>query len=219
MKRHYLRFAGCAVATGAFLALATVGPALACKGSETLLRDDFTEEDPAWNIQDENVQIGGGVLKMKSEPGKNEWLIYGGDNFPAADVCVDMIAPSGGKPDPYVYGGLAFWGGNKWNIVEIATDGTIGVQGNNKSGWTLPVPPRKFDGLKMGPNAVNTIRITWKGPPESNSKNAPDPTVTIYINDKQFIKYKATPNEDRNIGFYVQSEGAVYQFKNLTITR
>jgi hypothetical protein len=208
-----------ALLAGTVVSFMAAGSAFACKGTTTLLRDDFTDEDPAWNIQDNGAQIGGGVLKITSDPGKNYWLIYGGDNYPTADACVEMIAPSGGKPDPDIFAGLAFWGGGKWNIVEIATDGTAGVYGTNNSGWTTPVPQRKFDGIKTGPGASNTIRITWKGPPPSNSKEAPDPNVTVYINDKQFIKFKVTPNADRNIGIYVQSEGGTYQFKNLNVTQ
>jgi len=212
------RFVTGALMTSAlFAVMVATSPAVACKGSDTLLRDDFTEEDPAWNIQTNNVQIAGGAMKVKSDAGRTQFVFYGGDNFPGADACVDVVFPTI-KPAPDNYGGLAFFGGGKWNIVYVATDGTAGVSGLNNSGWTNPVPQRKFDGVKTGPNAANTIRVTWKAPPPSNAKSAPDPTVTVFINDKQFIKFKVTPNDDRQLAIYVQSEGAVYQFKNLVVT-
>ena len=121
--------------------------------------------------------------------------MYQGQNFPGADACLDIIAPSG-KPSVDIVGGLGLWTGKAWNFVYIATDGTAGVSGLQDGNWTSPVPNRKFDGIKTTPNAVNQLRGTWKEPPPSTSKAAPDPTVTIFINDKQFIKFKATPNAD-----------------------
>jgi hypothetical protein len=201
-----------------FLALVVAAiPAVACKGSETLLRDDFTDEDPAWNISDSNAQIGGGVLKLKSDLGKMRNLWYRGQNFPGADVCIDIIAPSG-KPSADIQAGLGLSTRKGWNYVYVATDGSAGVDSLQSGDWVSPVPNRKFDGIKTIPGAVNQLRVTWKAAPPSNSKDAPDPTVTIFINDKQFIKYKVTPNSDRSIGIYVSSGGAVYQFKNLVVT-
>jgi hypothetical protein len=212
------RFFTSALMTSALLALVVAAnPAVACKGSEILLRDDFTDEDPAWNIQDTGAQIGGGVLKVKSESGKIYNLMYQGQNFPGADVCIDIIAPSG-KPSPDIQGGLGLWTGKAWNFVNIATDGSAGVDGLQDSNWTSPVPKRKFDGIKTTPNTANQLRVTWKAPPPSNSKAAPDPTVTIFINDKQFIKYKVTPNSNRSISIFTTSDGAVYQYKNLVVT-
>ena len=212
------RFVSSALATSVLFALVAVaGPALACKGTETLLRDDFTDEDPAWNIQDTSAQIGGGVLKVKSEAGHIYNLMYQGQNFPGADACLDIIAPSG-KPSVDIVGGLGLWTGKAWNFVYIATDGTAGVSGLQDGNWTSPVPNRKFDGIKTTPNAANQLRVTWKAPPEANSKEAPDPTVTIFINDKQFIKYKAIPNSGRSISIYTASGGGVYQYKNLVVT-
>jgi hypothetical protein len=212
------RFVTSALMTSALFAMAVAAsPALACKGSTTLLRDDFTDEDPAWNIQDSNVQIANGALKLKSEPGKIYNLMYQGQDFPGADACVEMITPAVKDPAG-VFGGLSFWGGGKWNIVYVAPDGTAGVTAFNNSGWTNPVPNRKFDGVKTGANAVNTIRVTWKAPPAQGAKDPADPNVTVFINDKQFIKFKVQPNGDRSVGLYVQSEGATYQFKNLNIT-
>jgi hypothetical protein len=203
--------------TGVLSAVVASSPALACKGAQTLLRDDFTDEDPAWNIQDNSAQIGGGVLKVKTDPGKILNLMYQGQNFPAADACIDIIAPAG-KPASDIQGGLGFWTGRSWDFIYIATDGSAGVAGLQDGGWTAPVPNRKFDGIKTTPNAVNQLRVIWKGPPPPNSKDAPDPSVTVFINDKQFIKFKAVPNTNRALSIFTTSENGVYQYKNLVVT-
>lgn len=220
MRSHHWGFVACVLTTDAFLSLAAVtSPALACKGTETLFRDDFTDVDPAWIIKenDTNVRIEAGVLTVKSDIGHNYWLQYGGQDFPSADACIDIIAPSD-KPSADVLGGLGFWTGKAWHIAYIATDGSAGVNGLQNGSWITPVPIRRFDGIKTTPKATNQLRVTWNAPPESNSKAAPNPTVTIFINDKQFIKYKVAPNSDRTIMIYTQSGGAEYKYKNLVIT-
>jgi hypothetical protein len=60
--------------------------------------------------------------------------------------------------------------------------------------------------------------VTSKAPPPANSKDAPDPSVTVFINDKQFIKFKAVPNAGRSLSIFTTSEGGVYQYKNLVVT-
>jgi hypothetical protein len=97
--------------------------------------------------------------------------MYQGQNFPGADACIDIIALAG-KPSPDVKGGLGFWTGKAWHLVSIATDGTAGVEGLQDNNWVNPVPQRKFDGIKSTPNAVNTLRVTWKAPPPSKSQAA-----------------------------------------------
>mgnify|MGYP000913353609 CR=1 FL=1 len=76
----------------------------------------------------------------------------------------------------------------------------------------------KFDAIKTGTDAVNQLRVVWKAPPRSNSTEAPDPNVTVFINDKQFIRFKAPPNDNRQIGIYAAANGGTFQFKNLHIT-
>lgn len=203
---------------GALLLVALpISSALACKGSSTLLRDDFSEEDPAWTMRDDKPQFGNGVLKVHSDPGKFNDLWYGGMNFAGGDACIDIIMPSG-RPSSEVRGGLVIWTGKMWNIVYIAPDGTAGVDGLQNGNWTTPVPNRKFDAIKTGTDAVNQLRVVWKAPPRSNSTEAPDPNVTVFINDKQFIRFKAPPNDNRQIGIYAAANGGTFQFKNLHIT-
>jgi hypothetical protein len=192
--------------------------ALACKGPTTLLRDDFTDEDPAWGLTDHtNAQIGGGALKVTSDPGHFFNLYYQGMNFPAGDACVDIVFPT--TPVKNVtQGGLGLWTGRGWDFVFINSDGTAGVQGLQNNDWINPVPARKFDAIKTAPGAVNQLRLVWKAPPASNSTVAPDPYVQIFINDKPFIKYKTVPNPNRAISIYADTEGAQFEFRNLAVT-
>jgi hypothetical protein len=39
-----------AMASAVLVVMSAASPPFACKGADTLLRDDFTDEDPAWNV-------------------------------------------------------------------------------------------------------------------------------------------------------------------------
>src|ERR1700722_18623465 len=89
--KSFLRVA----ALSSLFAIGLSGSALACKGATTLLRDDFTDEDPAWGIDDHNLAtVADGALKMTTQPGHIYYLFYQGINFPGADACVDIVNPS-----------------------------------------------------------------------------------------------------------------------------
>jgi hypothetical protein len=212
-----LRFAAVG---GVLLSLAMFSSAaLACKGPTTLFRDDFTDEDPAWGISDPaTAQIGGGALKVTSEPGKFFNLLYQGMNFPSGDACIDVVLPA--TPVKSVtQGGLGIWTGRGWDFIYIQSDGQAGVQGLQGNDWINPVPLRKFDAIKTAPGSVNTLRVVWKAPPQQNATTPPDPYAQIFINDKSFIKYKTVQNANRAISIYADTEGSQYQFKNLAITQ
>ena len=195
------------------------GSALACKGATLQLRDDFTDEDPAWGLTERNIaQIGNGALTVNTAVNTYFSLYYQGMNFPAADACVDIVSPT--TPVKAVTSaGLGIWTGRGWNYIYINSDGTAGVTGLQDNNWVNPVPVRKFDGIKTGPGAVNTLRLVWSAPPAANATAAPNPYVQIFINDKSFIKYKAIQNADRAISVYADTEGSQYLFKNLVITQ
>ncbi|HEY4924174.1 MAG TPA: hypothetical protein VII20_07130 [Roseiarcus sp.] len=205
--------------SAAFFALGMwSGPAFACKGAQTLLRDDFTDEDPAWGLADHTVaQIGDGALKVQSAVNTYFNIFYQGMNFPGADACIDIVSPA--TPSKTVtQAGMGLWTGRGWNFIYITSDGSAGVTGLQDNNWVNPVPVRKFDGVKTGANAVNQLRLVWSAPPAQNATAAPNPYVQIFVNDKLFIKYKTVQNADRALGIYADTEGAQYQFKNLAVT-
>jgi hypothetical protein len=206
----------CAIALAA-------SPALACKGATSLLRDDFTDVDPAWDeywTDGPTFQIGGGKIVAKTEPDYWNVLLYQGDFYPAGDACVTMTNPGPVRDPSNIWAGMILQASDgAWYIPAINYDGTAGVYRYTNDGWLYPVPSRKFDAVKGGANAVNVLRVVWKAPPPKGSNNPPDPVVTIFINDKQFITFKMTPNSNRQFGFGVQSGGNTYQLSNLSITR
>jgi hypothetical protein len=216
-----LRLVASAFMTGAFVAIVAAGSALACKGSESLLRDDFTDSDPAWNpafSEGASFSAGGGKLQAKADPGRWGVLMYEGSFFPAADACVEIAAPSVRDPAG-IWAGLLFeTTDGAWYIPRIHLDGTASVARVTGDGWLTPVPPRKFAGIKPGANVANTLRVVWKAPPPRGSTAPADPAVAIFINDQPFITFKATPNANRKLGLAVQSDGNTYQFGNLAVT-
>jgi hypothetical protein len=205
------------------VAIAAAGsPALACKGATSLLRDDFTESDPAWLVYFEEggtFTIGGGKIEAKSDPGSIAVLTYEGDFFPAGDLCITITGPTVRDPTNRFAGILLQAADGAWYMPSLYLDGTAGVSRLNPDGWLNPVPPRKFAGIKTGTNAANVLRVVWKAPPARGSKDAPDPTVSVFINDRHFVNFKMPPNSNRQIGLAVGSEGDVYQFSDLSVTR
>ncbi len=207
-----------ALAGAIFAVAVAASPALACKGATVLLQDDFTELDPAWDKVFGDFDVSGGKMVGKTEPGKIGLLVYGGSFFPGADACVDITAPTVRNPSA-IQAGLGFWAGDSSYFMAIRPDGTAAVHRLTSDGWLHPVPSRKFDGIKSGPNAVNSLRVVWNAPPPRGSTAAPDPTVQFFINERPFIKFKAIPNSNRQLELYVESEGAAYQFSKLVVTR
>ncbi|HLW91094.1 MAG TPA: hypothetical protein VKS78_07320 [Roseiarcus sp.] len=217
--RSFLRVA----AFGALLSVGLFsGSALACKGTTTLFRDDFSSEDPAWGLTDPTTaKVADGAMQVTTKAGGYYAnLLYQGMNFPGADACIDIVFPAT-PTKAATQGGFGVWTGRGWDFIYIASDGTAGVQGLQGNNWVTPVPARKAASLKATPGATNTLRIVWAAPPADNAKAAPDPFITIYINDALFIKYKAVPNSnnDRALAIYAVTEGTTYLFKNLAVTQ
>jgi hypothetical protein len=69
-----------------------------------------------------------------------------------------------------------------WSIPQINLDGTAGVH-----------------------------VVVWKAPPPRALNTPPDPSVTMFINDQQFITFKMPPNANRLFGLAAQTEGNTYQ--------
>jgi len=197
--------------------------ALACKGTTTLLRDDFSEEDPAWDLEasvNKGAVVADGALKLTADSGHFLDPYYQGQYFPAGDACVDITSPAAFTKN-VTSAGIGLWVGANWDFIYISSNGTAGVLSwVPRSGlWNNPVPPRKADSIKGGASAVNTLRVVWKGPPGDNSSEAPDPSVQIFINDKPFVKFKAAPNPDRLIALFGDTDGTTYEFRNLDVTQ
>jgi hypothetical protein len=193
-------------------------PALACKGTDSLLRDDFTEVDPSWNPWWQDVSsfdIGDGKVAVKVDPGYASFMMYEGDFFPVADACVDITMPDVRDP-ANVWAGLTFYDATWANyIVYITPDGKAGVKKLTNAGWLNPVKATAYDSIKQG--ETNTLRLVWSGPPTGTA--AADPTVQVFVNDQPAFKFKVKPNDNRQVGLTADTEGDTIEFSNLSITR
>lgn len=194
-------------------------PALACKGTESLLRDDFTEADPAWNVwwpDTSSFDIADGKVAAKADPGLWGAMFYEGSFFPAADACVDIAMPDVRDPS-IVWAGLVFWSGDANYIVYLTPDGKAGVSRVNNQGWLYPVKAKAYDAIKVG--QANTLRVVWSAPPAAGSTGSADPFVQVFVNDQPIFKFKVKPNENRQIGLAISTEGDTFEFSNLSVTR
>jgi hypothetical protein len=194
-------------------------PALACKGTQSLLRDDFTEQDLAWSPlweETSTFEIGDGKLVAGAEPGYWGLMMYEGAFFPAADACVDITMPTVTDP-ALVWGGLAFYSEDATFVVYLTPDGKAGVWRVNADGWLGPVKAKAFDAIKVG--ETNSLRVVWSGPPASGSSDAANPIVEVSVNDQPLFKFKVKPNTNRKIGIGVQTEGESVEFSNLAVTQ
>jgi hypothetical protein len=204
----------------ALFVAAVASPALACKGTESLLRDDFTEADPSWNVwwpDTSSFDIADGKVAAKAEPGYWGVMMYDGDFFPAADACIDINIPEVSDPT-YVFAGLTFLDEKYANwIVYLTPDGKAGVAKVTSDGWLYPVKAKSYDAIKQG--EANTLRVVWSAPPAQGSTDAADPTVQVFVNDEALFKFKVKPNGNRTVGLAIQTEGETFEFSNLAITR
>ena len=202
----------------AMFVAAVASPALACKGTDSLLRDDFTEVDPAWSPWWTDISswdIADGKAAVKSDPGYAAIMRYEGDFFPAADACIDITIPDVRDPSN-VWAGLFFSDASYAEyIVYLTPDGKAGVFKLTNAGWLSPVPAKAFDSVKAG--EANTLRVVWSGPPTGTAPA--DSTVQVFINDQPAFKFKVKPNDNRQIGLAGQTQGDTIELTNLSITQ
>jgi hypothetical protein len=223
------------LATAAMLALAAAfaGPALACKGSTTILQDNFQTADANWHG---TVSIAGGHAAVTSTPfydGQNfvtttfGGAFYGGKHIDSGDMCVDMVGPQVSDPTTasagIVFGfldSLSFW------VFFAREDGQAAVfhllpfeDSGGAHAVLTPIAYQPSAVLKSGAGVTNTLRVTWSGK-----------TGATYINDQPFWPF-AIPQPFQNtfVGLYVapafpgtysaqESVPVTYQFSNLKIT-
>jgi hypothetical protein len=203
-----------ALLASAMLAItAAASPALACKGTTVLFKDDFTKPNRAWARYpnwDFSFAANGGRLLGKAPEGKWGWLYYSASFFPDADACVDVIMPRADDAADK-WAALGFDNGEDGLYTgTINFDGTIAVQKVTHDGWLAPIPTTESDAVKKGANAVNQIRLVWK---------AAEPTVSFYVNDKLIDSFDAAPLRGRKIGLGFQTSGATVEFRNLVVTK
>jgi len=204
----------------ALLFAALASPALACKGTESLLRDEFTDTDVSWNVywpDTSSFEIGDGKVVASAQPGYWGLMMYDGSFFPAADACVDITMPSVRNP-ANIWAGISFFSGDATYVVYLTPDGKAGVTRANAQGWLDPVKAKAYDAIKT--DGPNTLRVVWSGPPASGSTDPANPTIEVSVNDQPLFKFKVKPNANRQLGFGVSTEGeSGVEFSNLSVTQ
>ena len=204
-----------AFASSAVLAMVIgASPALACKGSTVLFKDDFSKVNRAWTKWSNfgltfTIDKGKMLIKVPA----NEWgfVFYNGKFFPDADLCVDVVLPN---VDDVAnkWAGIGFDNGDDGTyLAAINFEGTVVVQKSSRDGWLEPIPDTQSDAVKTGPNAVNQIRVVWK---------STEPAVSFYVNDMLIDTFDVDPSRGRKIGFGLQTGGAgTVEFRNLVVTK
>jgi hypothetical protein len=196
-------------------------PAQACKGSTTLFKDDFKKVNRAWMRYWNNVEfdISDGKMLVKVPDGFVGAVMYQGKFFPEADACVEVVVPSVADTNNK-WTGLTFVAGNNdLYFATVSFDGKVGLFQLTADGWLYPIPELNFEGVNQQPGSVNTIRLTWKGPPGRGSKAPEDTTVSFYVNDKLVDTVDVPTNGNRKIGIGFQTGGDSAEVRNMLITR
>lgn len=191
-------------------------PAFACMGPTVLYTDNFQQPNSNWAGPPGTLVIGGGYAQVT--PPQGDWSIagYTGSSFDSADMCVDVLSPTttdqGSAVGGLVFGLNATASAIDYYSLQIEEDGyaTVALWQNNA--WTNPVSWRAAPTVKTGPNATNTLRVTWKGS-----------SATGYINGQLFGTFNIQALSSSLIGVFAQGDasptaGATWKFTNLKIT-
>src|SRR5262245_45071221 len=195
----------------AIIAMSLVsGPALACSGKE-IFSDNFTGTGRGWQKW-KGAAIGAGKAVLTPEPEKSTALVYGGELFEDADICVELTVDKPRDPQKTV-GGLILWD-EDWNnhaLFLISPDGAATVIRYQKGKRLTPIAWEDTDLVDTKPNAVNRLRLTLKGRSQ-----------VVYINDKVFGELKMAPPADGGkFGFDAESEpdaANTWTFTKLKVT-
>jgi hypothetical protein len=222
------------LATAVVLILAaSAGPVLACKGSTTILQDNFQTAEPDWHG---TVSIANGHAVVTSTPfydGQNiitatfGGAFYGGKHIDSGDACVDIVGPQVADPTTASAGIMfGFTDIDSYWVFLAREDGQAAVfhylpfdQNGGAEATLVPIAYQPSAALKHGGGVTNTLRVSWNGK-----------SGATYINDQPFWPFAIPqPFQRTFVGLYVDPgfpptyslQGAVpmsYQFSNLKIT-
>jgi hypothetical protein len=198
------------ILTSVAVALALIStPALACKGRNTIMSDDFAKEDASWQAVWGEFSVANGRGQLKSEPGNAAMVLNGSDYVESGDICVDLIAPNARN----LFAGIVFNAvvqgdaAGLYTFIANINEGTVAVGRLTKGKFLLPVGWRKSDAINQRANATNTLRLTWKG------NNA-----TAYVNDKQVASFGVQSQKETYVGLLAWPEAETFQFDNFKVT-
>lgn len=186
-------------------AVCVANPAFACKGPNILFEDNFNEaDDSAWGDISEIGSIGEGVMKINAKKDYIYHLLYQGDAYEKADMCVDVAMLSKGDAGAGLIFAAQSTESYYWFWVNPL--GLAGVQRLNNKKWFAPVPARRLQ--LSGEKA--TIRVTLDGA-----------HATAYVNDQKFADFKVSPVEGGGyigLGANAGESDLTWGFSKLKIT-
>jgi hypothetical protein len=179
-------------------------PAFACQGTKVLFEDNFSTVDSGWS-EDNQITIGGGLMKITSRHGTDVIAWYDADTFEKADICVNVRELAGGDAPA----GIMFAGEDDDNYYAffVYPEGEAEVS-RYKKGKALDVVHTKA--AKVGHGSIS-LRLTLYGT-----------RAIAYIGDVKFAEFKVdAPHGGGKIGLIGGSPDdsqATWGFSNLKVT-
>lgn len=198
----------------AVLALITFNcaPAFACddQAGQVIFEDSFPDDTGGWEIfESGRVVPPEYVLSMPSGLTSN-WVFNQTFNATDGDYCMQFKMPAAVAPDNGVGIGLVALGSDTDNffLFQVFTGGTCGLYKKVKKVWTT-VWSVKECGLKVEPDALNTLRLTVK-----------DGKITAFANGAQVKAVRAQiPTDPLKFGFYSQLDAKTDKTVDVKITK
>jgi hypothetical protein len=197
----------------AVLALAAIGcaPAFACddQAGQVIFEDSFPDDTGGWEIFDGGKVVPPEyVLSMPSGVTSN-WAFNQTFNATDGDYCMQFKMPAVVAPDIGVGVGLVTLGSDSDNffLFQAFTRGNCGLYKKVNKAWTT-VWSVKECGLKLEPDALNTLRLTVK-----------DGKITAFANGAQLKAVRAQiPSAQLKFGFYSQLDAKTEKTVDVKIT-
>src|SRR5208283_5127619 len=181
------------------------------------LYDDFKPPKGGWEGTEtgETFFFRDGRMVLKPEVNSPQRQLYLPLLIKAVTICSEIISPPDVKnPEGVAGGGIIFWATDYQNyyLALIYTNESYGIWRRVPGKWISVVPRTKSDSIRLGPNAINELKVT-------TGTNA----ATLTINGTKIIDFRGqTPNRGWMTGLYGQSEEAApneWRFSSVAVIK
>jgi len=196
----------------ALAALAGMGQAVACGGSNVLFDDNFATLDPSWGPASEMHYAKDGNLVVVPNPNSYHTLQNQTGLYQNADVCVRIQFAKTEDPTN-TYGAIVFWALDYANyyVADIASNGYFRVARWQNERWLYPVQWTQTKVIKQGLGQWNELHLVLK-----------DRQATFSINGTQVVTFKGQPPKGGSLvglaGASPASSKAELRFADFKIT-
>jgi hypothetical protein len=181
------------------------------------LYDDFKPPKGGWEGTEtgETFFFRDGRMVLKPEVNSPQRQLYLPLLIKAVTICSEIISPPDVKnPEGVAGGGIIFWATDYQNyyLALIYTNESYGIWRRVPGKWISVVPRTKSDSIRLGPNAINQLKVT-------TGTNA----ATLTINGTKIIDFRGQmPNRGWMTGLYGQSEEAApneWRFSSIAVIK